>query len=142
MRKINYNLCQCVFFCQTISFISFQKSIYSMNYIFFQNILQACNWLLKLFSTWIKLNVKYLKNWKQENMYIHMIIGKYICIKTQQEATNLILNNKDLTIEPKTNINPQNPFFEQTWKRLKGSIFGKKPNNKGSQLCTLFLNVI
>jgi hypothetical protein len=43
-----------------------------------------------------------------------MIIGKYICIKTQQEATNLILNNKDLTIEPKTNINPQNPFFEQT----------------------------
>ncbi len=47
-------------------------------------------------------------------MYIHMIIGENICIKTQQEATSLTLNNKDLTIEPKTNINPQNPLFDQT----------------------------
>jgi len=43
-----------------------------------------------------------------------MIIGENICIKTQQKAINLTLNNKDLTIEPKTNINPQNPFFDQT----------------------------
>jgi len=43
-----------------------------------------------------------------------MIIGENICIKTQQEAINLTLNNKDLTIEPKTNINPQNPLFDQT----------------------------
>jgi hypothetical protein len=43
-----------------------------------------------------------------------MVIGKNICIKTQQEAINLTLNNKDLTIEPKTNINPQNPLFDQT----------------------------
>jgi hypothetical protein len=43
-----------------------------------------------------------------------MIIGKYICIKTQQKVINLTLNNKDFTIEPKTNINPQNPLFNQT----------------------------
>lgn len=43
-----------------------------------------------------------------------MIIGENICIKTQQEAINLTLNNKDLTIEPKTNINPLNSFFDQT----------------------------
>jgi hypothetical protein len=43
-----------------------------------------------------------------------MTIGKNICIKTQQEVTNLTLNNKDFTIEPKTNINPQNPLFDQT----------------------------
>jgi hypothetical protein len=43
-----------------------------------------------------------------------MVIGENICIKTQQAATNLTLNNKDLTIEPKTNVNPQNPLCDQT----------------------------
>jgi hypothetical protein len=37
------------------------------------------------------------------------------------------LNNKDLTIEPKTNVNPQNPLCDQTWNRFKCSIFWKKP---------------